>query len=253
MKEIEGKVYIASDCHFGAPNNSESSTRENLFIEWLNEIKNEAHTLILLGDIFDFWFEYRHVVPRGHTRLLGKFAELSDAGVNIIYFTGNHDFWIHNYFAEELNFEIFRTPQEFLINQKRVFIGHGDGLGPKDYSYKFMKAIFEAPINRWLYARLHPNFAFWLAKKVSVNSRAANGNIDEVFLGEEKERLVLFAKNILTTQHYDYFIFGHRHLALSLDLGSKSRYINTGEWLKTFSYAQTQGFEFELKFFSSKK
>lgn len=250
MRELKGTVYIASDCHFGVPSKEESAIREAKFIQWLDEIKTNADYVILLGDIFDFWFEYRHVVPRGHTRLLGKFAELSDRGIKFIYFTGNHDFWIQNYFSEEFGFEIFRTLQTFQINGKKVLIGHGDGVGPKDTGYKMMKAVFEAPINRWLYARLHPNFAFWLAHKVSSGSRAANGNIDEIFLGEEKERLIVFSKTILEKEHFDYFIFGHRHLALSIPLSTTSTYINTGEWIKSFSYAQTEGEGIVLKFYN---
>ena len=250
MRELKGTVYIASDCHFGVPSKGESAIREAKFIQWLDEIKTNADYVILLGDIFDFWFEYRHVVPRGHTRLLGKFAELSDRGIKFIYFTGNHDFWIQNYFSEEFGFEIFRTMQTFQINGKKVLIGHGDGIGPKDTSYKLMKAVFEARINRWLYARLHPNFAFWLALRVSSKSRAANGNIDEIYLGEEKERLIVFSKTILEKEHFDYFIFGHRHLALSVPLSPTSTYINTGEWIKTFSFVQTEGADIVLKYYN---
>jgi UDP-2,3-diacylglucosamine hydrolase len=252
-RDINGNVFIASDCHFGVPSRKESAVREQLFIQWLDSIKSSADYLILLGDIFDFWFEYKHVVPKGHTRLLGKFAELSDRGIKIIYFTGNHDFWVRTYFQEELNFEIIRTPQVFYINGKKVFIGHGDGIGPKDSSYKIMKYIFEAPINRWFYSRLHPNFAFWLALKVSSKSRAANGNTDEIFHGDDKERLIVFARKLIKTGHYDYFIFGHRHLALSVDITPNSKYINTGEWIKTFSYAQTEGDQIVLKMFKNNK
>lgn len=247
MQTLTGKVYFASDCHFGVPSKSESASREKLFINWLDEIKIDANYIVLLGDIFDFWFEYKHVVPRGHTRLLGKFAELSDLGIKFKYFTGNHDFWIRNYFEMEFGFEIFRKPTIFMINQKKVLIGHGDGLGPKDFGYKLMKAIFEAPFNRWLYARLHPNFAFWLAGKVSSGSRAANGDNDEKFHGEEREWLIQFARKKLETEHFDYFIFGHRHLPLYIALNEKSTYINTGEWLKSFSYAHTEEDKIILK------
>lgn len=240
MHNLSGKIYFASDCHFGVPTKVASAKREKLFISWLDEVKSDANYIILLGDIFDFWFEYKYVVPRGHTRLLGKFAELSDLGIKFIYFTGNHDFWIRDYFAEEFGFEIIRKPTVFIINQKKVFIGHGDGLGPKDSSYKLMKSVFEAPINRWLYARLHPNFAFWLAGKVSSGSRAANGDNDEKFHGEEREWLIQFARKKLETEHFDYFIFGHRHLPLTIELNEKSTYINTGEWIKSFSYAHTE-------------
>jgi UDP-2,3-diacylglucosamine hydrolase len=247
MRSISGNVYFLSDCHFGVPSKEESAKREALFIKLLDEIKENADFIILLGDIFDYWFEYPSVVPRGHTRLLGKFAELSDQGIKFIYFTGNHDFWIRNYFSDEFGFEILRKPESFSINGKKVFIGHGDGLGPKDYSYKVMKAVFEAPVNRWLWSRLHPNFSFWLAGKVSSRSRAANGDRDEVFHGEERERLIQFSRKMLETEHFDYFIFGHRHLPLTVELNENSTYINTGEWIKSFSYAKTEGDKIVLK------
>ena len=247
MRSLSGKIYFLSDCHFGVPSKEESAKREAKFIKLLDEIKRDADYIILLGDIFDYWFEYKSVVPKGYTRLMGKFAELSDQGIKFIYFTGNHDFWVRNYFSEEFGFEIIRKPESFIINNKKVFIGHGDGLGPKDYSYKLMKAVFEAPFNRWWWARLHPNFSFWLAGKVSSHSRAANGDMDEVFHGEEREWLIQFARKKLETDYYDYFIFGHRHLPLTVELNEKSTYINTGEWIKSFSYAMTEGDKIVLK------
>lgn len=250
---INGNVYLISDCHFGAPNRQQSLIRENLFIQWLDEVKQDATHIILLGDIFDFWFEYKHVVPKGYIRILGKFAELSDMGIKFIFFTGNHDFWIRNYFETEFGFEIIRSIRTFLINGKKVMIGHGDGIGPKDTSYKIMKYIFEARINRWLYSRLHPGFAFWLALTVSSKSRAANGNADEVFYGEDKERLLIYAKQVEQKEHFDYFIFGHRHLPMQLPVGPNATYINTGDWIKSFSYAKTEGDAINLKTFNAKK
>jgi UDP-2,3-diacylglucosamine hydrolase len=251
MRKIDGNVYFVSDCHFGVPNSSDSLLREKLLVKWLDSIKEKANYIILLGDVFDFWFEYKHVVPRGYTRLFGKFAELSDMGIKFIYFTGNHDLWVKNYFVDEFNFEMVRSSQTYLINGKKVFIGHGDGIGPKDVGYKIMKWLFDARFNRWVYSRLHPNFAFWLALFVSSKSRAANGNMDEIYHGEEKERLLQFARKTLLIEHFDYFIFGHRHLALEIEIAPNSKYINTGEWIKSFSFAQTENDEIVLKSFKT--
>ncbi|MEI8201821.1 MAG: UDP-2,3-diacylglucosamine diphosphatase [Bacteroidota bacterium] len=246
---MKSKIYFASDCHLGVPDKKSSFAREKRFISWLDEIKTDASELYLLGDIFDFWFEYRSVVPRGYVRLLGKLAELSDSGIKIHYFTGNHDMWVFDYFTEEMNIEIHKEPIVKEFNGKRFFIGHGDGLGPKDYGYKFIKAVFASKINQWLFARLHPNFAFGIAKFFSGRSRIANGNTDEIFLGEEKERLILFCKEKLTHEHFDYFIFGHRHLPLDINLNNSSRYINIGEWIKSDSYAVFENENLNLKYY----
>jgi UDP-2,3-diacylglucosamine hydrolase len=245
------KIYFASDCHLGVPDKESSNKRELLFIKWLDEIKNDASELYLLGDIFDFWFEYRTVVPRGYVRLLGKLAELSDQGIKIHYFTGNHDMWVFNYFTEEMNIQIYKNPIVREINGKKCLIGHGDGLGPMDFGYKMIKAVFACKFNQWLFARLHPNFAFTLAKFFSGRSRIANGNSDEVFLGEEKERLIAYCKEKLQSEYFDYFIFGHRHLPMDIQVGESTRYINTGEWFKSNSYAVLEDEELYLKFFTN--
>ncbi len=244
---ITGKTYFVSDCHFGSPNRIESKERELKFIKWLEGIEKDAKNLILLGDIFDFWFEYKYVVPRGYFRLLSKLSELNDSGIKIYYFTGNHDMWIFNYFEKELGFEIIRHNSIFYINNKKVFIGHGDGVGPGDYSYKLLKKIFNNKINIWLYSLLHPNIAFWLALKTSSKSRVANSKTEEKFLGEEKEYQILFLKEKLKEQFFDYFIFGHRHLPMELYF-DKTKFINTGDWVKNFSYAETINDDIVLNF-----
>jgi UDP-2,3-diacylglucosamine hydrolase len=243
------KIYFASDCHLGVPDYDSSLVREKRFIGWLDSIKTDAKELYLMGDIFDFWFEYKTVVPKGYVRLLGKLAELSDAGIKIHYFTGNHDMWMFGYFPKELNIPVYKkhiTPE---IDGKKFFIGHGDGIGPRDKGYKFIKKIFSNRFCQWLFARLHPNFGIWLAKYFSRKSRIANGLTDEVFLGEEKERLIQFIKNSEEKDHFDFYIFGHRHLPLDMPIGS-TRYINLGDWVKNNSYAVWDGEKLELKYFS---
>jgi UDP-2,3-diacylglucosamine hydrolase len=243
------KIYFASDCHLGVPDYESSLEREKIFVKWLDSIKQDAKEIYLLGDIFDYWFEYSQVVPKGFIRLLGKLAELSDSGIAIHYFTGNHDMWMFGYFPKELNIEVYRKPVEREYNGKKFFIGHGDGLGPGDHKYKFIKKIFSNKVCQWLFARLHPNFGIWLAKYFSRKSRIANGDTDEVFLGEEKERLIGFIKAKENSVHFDFYIFGHRHLPIDLTI-EKARYINLGEWVNNFSYAVWDKEKLELKYFN---
>jgi UDP-2,3-diacylglucosamine hydrolase len=247
-KKVE-KIYFASDCHLGVPDAESSLIREKHFVKWLDEIKRDATEIYLLGDIFDFWFEYKTVVPRGYVRLLGKLAELTDSGIKIHYFTGNHDMWMFDYLTKELNIDVFRKPIVKEIFGKTFYIAHGDGLGRADYGYKFIKSIFANKICQWLFARLHPNFGMWLGLYFSKSSRVANGDTDEVFLGEEKERLIQYCKKKSEEEHFDYFIFGHRHLPLDIKISETSRYINLGEWVKSFSYAELSESGLELKFY----
>jgi UDP-2,3-diacylglucosamine hydrolase len=240
------KIYFASDFHLGVPDYKKSLIREKIIIQWLDIIKIDAEELYLLGDVFDFWFEYKTVVPRGYVRLLGKLAEISDAGIPIYYFTGNHDMWTFDYLEKELNIKIYREPIEKEYNGKKFFIGHGDGLGPGDHGYKFIKKVFASPVSQWLFARLHPNFGIGIAEYFSKKSRIATGISDEKFLGEEKEWLIIHSKELLEKKYYDYLIFGHRHLPLDIKINGSSRYINLGDWIKYFSYGVFDGEEFKL-------
>jgi len=240
------KIYFASDFHLGVPTYEKSLEREHRIVRWLDSIRNDAEELYLLGDVFDFWFEYKTVVPRGYVRLLGKLAELSDSGIKIHYFTGNHDMWTFDYLEKELNVTIYRAPIERVYNSKTFYIGHGDGLGPGDHGYKFIKKIFASKICQWLFARLHPNFGIGIANYFSKKSRIATGTTDENFLGEEKEWLVIYSKEILAKKHFDYLIFGHRHLPLDIKIND-SRYINLGDWIQYFTYGVFDGENFELK------
>jgi UDP-2,3-diacylglucosamine hydrolase len=205
-----------------------------------------------LGDIFDFWFEYKTVVPKGYTRLLGTIAHLSDSGIPIHFFTGNHDMWSFTYFQEELGVKLYKEPILKEIDGKKFFLGHGDGLGPGDKGYKFIKKIFSNKFCQWLFAQMHPNIGIGLANYFSRKSRMANAQADEVFLGENEEWLVQFCKDYLSKNPpVDYFIFGHRHLPLDIRLEKGARYINLGEWVKYNSYAVFDGKELELKFFET--
>ena len=248
-KDIEPnkKIYFISDAHLGIPDYNNSLKREKLLVKFLDDIKNDAQEIYLLGDIFDFWFEYKYVVPKGYVRLLGKLAELTDAGITVNFFTGNHDMWIKNYFKDELNLRIYKEPIMCDYNNKIFFIAHGDGLGRGDISYKLMKRIFSNRFCKWLFARLHPNFAFALALLFSRRSRLSRGNSDNVFLGKDKERLILYAEKLSETEIIDFFIFGHRHLPMDLTLSDKNKFLNIGDWFSNYSYIVFDGEDVSLK------
>lgn len=245
------KIYFLSDFHLGAPNAEESRVREKKIIAFLDEIKKDAEEIFILGDLFDFWYEYKKVIPKGYVRIQGKLAELTDVGIPIHFFVGNHDMWMKDYFQKELNLRIYQHPQAFGFSGKKFYIGHGDGLGPGDQGYKFIKKIFRNRACQWLFGILPPYVGMGIADFFSRKSRAQTGQKDEIFLGEEKEWLIIYSKEILKSQHYDYFIFGHRHLPMDHALGNGSRYINLGDWIKYFSYAVFDGQELSLKYHST--
>jgi UDP-2,3-diacylglucosamine hydrolase len=245
------KIFFASDFHLGVPAHDSSLEREKRIVKWLDSIKAEAHTIYLLGDIFDFWFEYKHAIPKGFIRLQGKLAELCDAGIPIVFFTGNHDMWMFDYFPRELGINIYREPQILLVGNQRLLIGHGDGLGPGDSTYKVLKKIFNSRLCQWLFARLHPNLGIGIASHWSRKSRISNLKKEETFQGEEGEFLWIYCNEIERKEHHDYYIFGHRHLPLDLKLNEHSRYINLGEWVHFDTYAVYDGQKVELKTFNS--
>ncbi|AKC22729.1 UDP-2,3-diacylglucosamine hydrolase [Flavobacterium psychrophilum] len=241
------KIYFASDQHLGAPTAEASFPREQKFVAWLDEIKQDAEAIFLLGDLFDFWFEYKTVVPKGFVRVLGKLAEIRDSGIPIYFFVGNHDLWMDDYFEKELNIPVYHTTKEFIFNNKNFLIGHGDGLGPGDKGYKRMKKVFVHPFSKWLYRWLHPDIGMKLAQYLSVKNKLISGSEDVVFLGEDNEWLVQYAKYKLESKHYDFFVFGHRHLPMEIEVGKNSKYINLGDWIGYFTYGSFDGSIFELK------
>ena len=236
------KVYFASDLHLTTSTDEKSRQRELDFVQWLDMVKTDAAAIFLLGDFFDFWFEYRYVVPSGFVRLLGKLAELTDSGIPIHYFTGNHDQWMRNYLNKELNIQIYCKPAEFEINGKLFFIGHGHGnnISPENYFYRLIYFAFENRLLQRLFAALHPRWGMALGANWSINSRKRRG-IRKPFIAVENEMIYWYTRNMLTTKHYDFFVFGHRHLALDIPLNENSRYINTGEWIEAKSYAVFNG------------
>ena len=242
------KLYFASDIHLGAGNYAGSREREDRFVRWLDQIKADAAEVFIMGDLFDFWFEYKTVVPRGYIRLLGKLAELSDAGIKLYFFKGNHDMWMFDYFEKELNATIISN--ELIIERggKKFFLHHGDGLGPGDSMYKLLKKIFRSKLCQWLFARIHPNLGIGIANYWSRNSRIANEKEENAKPGEQ-EWLVVYCHEVLQKTYYDYMVFGHRHLPLDIQLDDKSRYVNLGEWVSYNSYAVFDGKELSLEYF----
>jgi len=246
-----GKIYFASDFHLGAPNATQSLLREKCIVRWLDSIRHDAEEIYLVGDVFDFWFDYKRVVPKGYIRLLGKLAELRDQNIPIYFFQGNHDLWMFNYFQEELGIPIYNKPIQKNIKGKEFLIGHGDGLGPGDKGYKRMKKVFTNPFCQWLFRMVHPDLGIRIAQFWSGKSREQNMKTPEAFLGREQEWLYQYAnKKLKVIPEIDYFIFGHRHLPLDLPLDNKrSRYINLGEWMNFNSYAVFDGEQLEINYF----
>jgi len=240
------KIYFASDFHFGVPTYEKSLAREKRIINWLESVEHDAQEVFLLGDVFDFWFEYKNAIPKGFVRLQGKIANLTDKGIKVHWFLGNHDMWIFDYIPKELGVELHQGEIERTFNDKLFFIGHGDGLGPGDHGYKFIKKIFRAKFFQWCFARLHPNLGIGMANFWSRSSRKKTGDTDSVFYGEDKEMLVQFCKEKVKEKDYNFFMFGHRHYPMDIKISESSRYINTGDWFKKDTYAVFDGEKMEL-------
>ncbi|WP_422361552.1 UDP-2,3-diacylglucosamine diphosphatase [Reichenbachiella sp.] len=248
LSELEKnkKVYFASDFHLGIPNHEQSLLREKIIVAWLDKVSKDAQAIFLVGDIFDFWFEYRQVIPKGFVRLLGKLAELVDRGIEIIIFSGNHDLWLKNYLVEEIGVQVCHEPQSYQIDSHAFYIAHGDGLGPGDRKFKLFKSIFKNPICQWLFKWLHPDIGVALAKRWSNGSRLAQ--LDEpLTFHEEKEWLIIHSNQVERTNHHDYYVYGHRHIAGTHDLDNKATYVNLGEWVNGSNYGVYDGNELQLK------
>jgi len=246
------KIYFASDFHLGVPDAESSRKRELLLVKWLESIRHDAHSIYLLGDTFDFWFEYNHVVPKGFIRFLGKLAEIRDGGIPIYLFIGNHDMWMFDYFPKELNIPVLRDLQVLTVGQQKILLGHGDGLGPGDTMYKILRVtLFHNRLCQWLFNWIHPNLGMALAHAWSRSSRIGNLK-KEKFNDEKNEFLLAWCQDMEKKQHFDYYIFGHRHLPLDLPVGQASRYINLGEWVNYSPYGVYDGKQVKLLSFEPK-
>ena len=241
------KLYFASDNHLGAPTAKESRIREEKFVAWLKHVRKDAAVIFLLGDLFDFWFEYQHVVPKGFVRVLGELASIRDEGIPVCFFVGNHDLWMKDYFHKELDIPVFHEAREYTFNNKDFYIAHGDGLGPGDKGYKRMKKLFVHPWAKWLYRWLHPDLGMPLAQYFSVRNKLISGEEDMQYMGEDREWLVQYSKEKLEERHRDFFVFGHRHLPLEIPLNDSATYVNVGDWVNHYTYGIFEGDRFEIR------
>ena len=243
------KIYFLSDFHLGAPNYEQSRERENKIVAFLDQAKVDAHTIFIVGDMFDFWYEYKYVVPKGYVRLLGKLAQLTDSGIRIHFFVGNHDMWMKNYFQTELGIPVYFEPQAFQFNNHKFYIAHGDGLGPGDNGYKFIKKIFRNPFCQFLFGILPPAIGMGLANYFSRKSKEAVGEKEFQYLGQDKEWLIIHSKEVLEKEHFDYLVYGHRHVPIHEKIGENIYFINLGDWIRNFTYAVYDGSHITLQTF----
>ncbi len=242
------KIYFASDFHLGSPDKKENLGREIKIINWLEHASKDASAIFLVGDVFDFWFEYKTVIPKYFVRFQAKLASIVDQGINVFLFVGNHDMWMFDYFQNELGIVVLHHPISIDINGKKFFIGHGDGLGSGDIIYKVIKKIFKNTIFQWMFRWVHPDLGVRLAQAWSKTSRAAKSKHDEQFEGEN-EKLWQYCKSENHKNHHDYYVFGHRHLPLELPVSEKSTYFNLGEWISQYHYLEFDGENATLKSF----
>lgn len=250
------KIYFASDFHLGIPDHESSLQREKMLVSWLEEAKQDAAEIYLMGDVFDFWFEYKTVVPKGYIRLLGKLAQLTDEGIPVHLFTGNHDIWAFEYLQKEISIILHRQPETVDLMGKMFYLAHGDGLGPGDNGYKFLKKVFSSRFNQFLFRWLHPDLGAKMGLYFSGKSRLANmikedrkENLNSI----EDEMLYKYASSLLEKGLIaDYFVFGHRHRPVDIELKDGCRMIILGDWLTNFTYADFDGNNLNLKYFKNK-
>ena len=253
MTSTKTKIYFASDFHLGIPDRDSSLVREKKLIRWLDMVQQDAEAIYLMGDLFDFWFEYKNVVPKGYTRLFSKLAEITEKGIPVHFFKGNHDFWAFDYLHEESGVTIHDDTQEIELKGRKFFLAHGDGLGPGDHGYKFLKKVFLSKFNQFLFRWLHPDIGIKMGLYFSRGSRISNmikQDKDENFFETDKEFLRIFStETAKQNPEIDYFVFGHRHIPTIFNVSEKARCIILGDWVKHYSYGEYDGETFEIKYF----
>ncbi|WP_294176296.1 UDP-2,3-diacylglucosamine diphosphatase [uncultured Coprobacter sp.] len=243
------KIYFLSDLHLGARTLKNPLENERRVVRWFDSVKEDASAIYLMGDILDYWYEYKTVVPRGFTRFFGKVAELTDKGIDVHWFIGNHDIWIFDYLPGELGVKVHYAPEIVDLNGKTFYLAHGDGLGDTPLTFRFIRSVFHNRLCQMLYSAIHPRWTVAFAHKWSSHSRQ-NGNCKD-YCGEDNEYLVRYAKEYLekSSVHIDFFVFGHRHIMLDLMIRRDSRVIILGDWINYFSYAVLEGDQMRLEQF----
>lgn len=242
------KIYFLSDFHLGTPSKEKSEEREKKIIDFISSVEHEAQAIFFVGDVYDFWFEYKYLIPKGFIKFQAKLFQLVDKGITLYFFPGNHDLWMFDYYEKELGAVVSREPLQFEINGKKFFVVHGDGRGPGDTVHKLILKVFESRFFQFVFKCFPTDFTFWIANSWSKSSRAGNASKNEEhFLGDD-EWLWQYAKTIEQKEHFDYYVFGHRHLPLELPVGESSKYINLGDWLKFYTYGVFDGNEMKLMY-----
>lgn len=243
---MRNKVYFLADAHLGSKSHADSIETERKLCRWLDSVRDDAAVIFLMGDIFDYWYEYRYVVPKGFTRLLGKLGEMTDAGIEIHFFAGNHDLWLSDYLSRECGLILHLEPYITEMGGRKFFLAHGDGLGDDSRSFHFLRKVFHSKFLRTCFSAIHPRWTIPLAHAWSNSSRDSRGVVP--YMGEEREHLVRFAREKLVEMpDINYFIFGHRHVLLDLPIAARSRVIILGDWITLFSYAEFDGEDLQLK------
>jgi len=253
MKERK-KIYFISDAHLGARFHKDTRAIEQKLVRWLDSVKGDAAAIYMLGDMFDYWYEYKYVVPKGHVRFLGKLAELADSGIEIHIFAGNHDVWLFDYLPKEIGAIIHDGTITVELLGKKFFLGHGDEIDFRSYGFRFLRALFRNKFCQWLYTGIHPRWTFGFALGWSFNSRKKGLKQHQAieYQGEEAEYMVQFAKEYLKTNpDINFFIFGHRHIILDLMLNKTSRLLVSGDWMNYFSYIEWDGEELFIEQFEA--
>ena len=254
MNTPQGKIYFASDFHLGIPDQASSLVREKRLVAWLSMAQKDAAAIFLMGDLFDFWFEYKTAIPRGYARLFGKLAEITDSGIPVHLFLGNHDMWAFSYLTRELDIRLHKHPEFFEFGGKKFYLAHGDGLGPGDHGYKFIKKVFAFPLNQWLFRQLHPDFGirmalFWSrrSRKVNIEKEKKREDINLQFI---RERITVHSEAVVKENPgLDYLLYGHYHCPLETRIGDKAVQIVLGDWITHFTYAVFDGERLSLEHF----
>lgn len=235
-------VYFLSDAHLGSRAIEHGRTQERRLVNFLDSIKYKASAVYLLGDMFDFWYEFKTVVPKGYTRFLGKLSELTDIGVEVHFFTGNHDIWCGDYLTKECGVIMHREPLTTEIYGKEFYLAHGDGLGDPDKKFKFLRSMFHNEFLQVLFLPYIP-LEYGIGTELGQQSRLKRIDGKEPdYMGEDKEFLILYTKEYLKSHpNINYFIYGHRHIELDLMLSATARITILGDWINYFSYAVFDG------------